>query len=110
MLDKTTRKARWCLGSESREMFKGHRKLSHVQDTLRPSVFLGEVKVQGVDVLHRYGRHPGLVVIRSPEDREESSGRCICIYYVYVVARKRSSRRTLKIYILSLELGHRDKL
>lgn len=89
MLDKTTRRAKWCLGSKSKEMFKGHRKFSHVQDTLRPSVFLGEARVQQVDVLHRYGRHPGLAVIRSPGDREESSGRRICIYYVCVVARKK---------------------
>lgn len=74
MADKTTRRAKCCLGSEITEMFKGHRTFRHVQDTLRPSAFLEEARVQQVDVLHRYGRHPGLVIIRSPEDREESSG------------------------------------
>lgn len=101
LLDKTTRRAKWCLGSDSKEMLKGHRKFSHVQDTLRPSVFLGEARVQPAGgVVDRYGRHPGLVVIRSPGDREESSGRCICIYYICVVARKKWSSRTLNhIYI-----------
>ena len=41
MLDKTTMRAKWRLDSEIEEMFKGHRKLSHVQDALKPAVFPG---------------------------------------------------------------------
>lgn len=61
-------RAKWYLGSDSKDMFKGHRKLSHVQDTLKATVFQGKSKgprrsIQCTDMTS------GLDITKSPGNR-----------------------------------------